>query len=171
MTSTAHPLVTILADTQMVNRDGELETFDSFTDRDISSVDGLSATITKQIENTYLTDFDFQLDTETGKLIHIIFTSGETFECLQGSKLLTSGNEWLCAEDVVAGSSLRSVIYNPSHRRPLQQTFKQVASVDIVPNPIISAIDFSIRIHDNILVAVESDSNTILLPFKPVAAS
>jgi len=168
MTSNNPAPVTILAETQIVNHHGDLETFDSFTDRSINSVDGYSVTKNKSIESTYLTDFDGVLDTETGEVIELTFTSGEKFECLSGSQVLTNDYEWVDVDNLEEGNTLRTVIYNSSHRYS-QQTLKQIAAIERTERSLITAVGFVIRVHDNILVSVESDSSIMLLPFKPVA--
>lgn len=167
MTNQPNPLVSVTAETQVVNQNGDLETFDSFVERNVRSVETLSITNTKKFASSYVANFSGVLDTDTNNIIQLQFSTGETFECLPGSKVLLSDSRWVPIETLNEGSAIKAVVYNPSHRNP-QKTLKEIVGIEKIPAPMIPAIGFTVETQDNILVAIEGKQTFILLPLRPV---
>lgn len=164
--SPINSVVTVTASTQIVNNSGNPETFDDIFDRHVSSFDTLSINQFNKFTSSCIESLDTHLDTESAELIHLTFANGEDLYCLPGSQLMNAKDQWVPVEELKNGAGLRIVMYNPLHRNP-QKMMITVSDVERTPEPLIQTIGFTVKQHDNILIAVPKNDSFILLPFRP----
>ena len=106
----------------------------------------------------------FRVGQITDSVYHITMKNGHKVKATKNHPFLTDEGTWVKAEDLYAGTSIRSAFYHPDQSASLELTINEVANVVVekLENPV-PMFDFTVDEHSNLFIAQKINSGYSLL--------
>lgn len=106
----------------------------------------------------------FRIGQHATDIYHITMQNGHVVKATSNHPFLTDEGAWVKAEDLYAGTSIRSAFYHPDQHSSLELTMNEVVNIKIekLASPV-PMFDFTVDGHSNLFIAQKINSGYSML--------